>query len=182
LTEFEADLRRILTRYRGEYHLTALADEPGTATIQVDLKRLERSSLRERAEPEKPEGLVSSRIVPVTTLDALLQAHKWVPPFGLKLDTEGSEDAVIRGAREFLRHTQFVIAEVPVADRFRGGYTFADFIGLMDERGFRVCDFLEVGRNSDFDTSFADMVFRRADPLEGDPAAGGTPNQGARRA
>lgn len=181
LVEFEPDLQKILNRYKGEYHLTALGDTRGTSVLYVDPKWPERSSLMERAAPEKPEVPLSSRTVPVTTLDALLQERKWVPPFGLKLDIEGAEDMVIRGAQEFLRHTQFVIAELPVADRFFGGYMFADFIKMMDEREFRICDFLEVGRNPAFDISFVDVIFRRTDHIDIDTTAGGTSKGGRAR-
>jgi len=176
LPEFEPDLRDILNRFAGEYHLTALGDTQGKAVLQVNPKSPERSSLMERAAAEKPQVLLSSRTVPLTTLDRLLKERRWIPPFGLKMDAEGMELAIIRGAREFLRQTQFVIAELPVADRFTNGYTFADFIRLMDVHGFRICDVLEVGRNPVFETSFIDVVFRRIAGGSLGPAAGGKPS------
>lgn len=44
------------------------------------------------------------------------------PPFGLKVDTGGADPDVVEGAHEFLRETEFVIAEVSIAERFEGGY------------------------------------------------------------
>ena len=78
------------------------------------------------------------------TLDTLMEEYGFEPPFGLKIDTEGFEDQVIRGATNFLRRTEFVIAEVSVAERFVDSYTFAEFTELMDENDFFLWDVLGV--------------------------------------
>ena len=79
----------------------------------------------------------------------------------MKIDVEGWEDRVIKGAGEVLRDTEFVIAEVSVANRFFDGYTFAEFIALMDDRGFSACDFLDIGRADDSTVTFVDVLFKR---------------------
>ena len=65
-----------------------------------------------------------------------MERYSFQSPFGLKIDTEGFDYQVIQGARNFLRETQFVIAEVNVAKRYEGGYSFAEFIAIRDENGF----------------------------------------------
>ena len=87
---------------------------------------------------------VEKREVGVKTLDTLMEEYGLEPPFGLKIDTEGFEDQVIRGATNFLRRTEFVIAEVSVAERFVDSYTFAEFTELMDENDFFLWDVLGV--------------------------------------
>ena len=81
--------------------------------------------------------------MPVTTLDVLRQERDWQPPFGLKVDAEGYEHRVIKGASGLLADTQFVIAEIQVANRFQDGYSVSDFIGLMDSHGFVLHDILD---------------------------------------
>ena len=83
---------------------------------------------------------VDTRTVPVRTLDEI--AAGYAGPFGLKVDTEGFEIEVIRGAGEFLKSCAFVIAEVSVRRRFADGYRFSDFTALMAENGFEIHDFI----------------------------------------
>jgi Methyltransferase FkbM domain len=88
-------------------------------------------------------GAVEEREVDVTTLDDLLARREWEGPFGLKVDVEGFEHEVIEGATELLKETQFVICEVWFAERRDQPHTFATFVALMADRGFRLTDILE---------------------------------------
>lgn len=101
------------------------------------------------------------RSVEVTSLDALIAKHAWQPPFGLKIDTQGSELEIIRGATRFLSQTEFVIAEVNLIDRYPGSYSFAEFIAALDQAGFRVCDILDITRTPTSEVKYVDLVFRR---------------------
>jgi FkbM family methyltransferase len=165
LKENEPHLQRILQEYEGEYFLTAVGarDEVLTINVQAGGDR-QKSSLLNRTDEYKLDPALERREVPVTTLDGLLEKHKFEPPFGLKVDTEGFDYQVIEGASNFLRDTQFVIAEVNVAKIYEGSYTFADFIRIMDEHGFYLCDILRVGRQKlpPFDINFVDAMFLKA--------------------
>lgn len=155
LQECEAYMRDLLTQRKGSYVLAALGAQPGTATITVDHRRTGKSSLLERTALTQDEhDDKERRAVPVTTLDALLEERRLRGPFGLKIDAEGFELEVIRGGTEFLKQTEFVLAEVSVGARFEGGYTFAEFIGAMHERGFEVCHVLTPGKG------FTNLLFR----------------------
>ena len=68
------------------------------------------------------------------------------PTFGLKIDAESFEDEVIKGASRLLHGTQFVIAELSVAERFRRGYAFSDFAERIDAAGFYLWDILNAVR------------------------------------
>jgi FkbM family methyltransferase len=162
LAEFEPDVRRILARYRGEYLPLALGSRDEARPIQVNTRWHERSSLLHRTTLEDQGDPKATRVVPVTTLDGVLAERGFQPPFGLKLDVEGAELEVIEGAGAFLRQTQFLIAEVAVARRFEGGYSFAEFIRAMDERRFRLRDILHHGRNDAQEMTFVDAVFEPA--------------------
>jgi FkbM family methyltransferase len=155
LSDFEPELRRQVAIRSGEYHLTAVGDETGTATINVNPACLLESSIN-----TVPGAAPVAREVPITTLDALVAEHGWKPPFAIKIDTEGFEDKVIEGATETLGRTQMVIAEVSVGRRFEGGYTFAEFIASMSARGFELCDVLNVAKDGRGDVSYMDCVFR----------------------
>lgn len=158
LVEYEPDLRRWLVEHEGEYVLAAVGDTEGTATIHVGRQSLEHSTIPGWRDMEGKED----REIPAMTLDGLYRERGWEAPFGLKIDTEGYEDRVIRGAGELLERTQFVIAEVNATPRFRNSYSFADFVGLMDSHGFWLCDLLDGQKGEESSCIFyVDALFRR---------------------
>jgi FkbM family methyltransferase len=153
LAECEPSLDEVLNRSRGVHLPVAVGRQVGSVIINVEPRRNAKSSILSRTDLTVTGDQLEQREVPVTTLDAIVADHHLEPPFGLKIDTEGYEIDVIEGATELLRETQFVIAEVSIADRFVASYSFADFIAIMDARGFRVCDILRGGAR------YADIMF-----------------------
>jgi FkbM family methyltransferase len=149
LAEFEPTLDRILAGRPGRAFLSAVGSSEGRRRIRVESGNRLKSSLLERTVLTATGEAGEEREIPVTTLDHLLDEHEneFAAPIGLKIDTEGFELEVIQGATRLLERTLFVIAEVSVAARFEGGYSFADLVGALDQRGFAVCDLLEVSRS-----------------------------------
>lgn len=141
----------------GEFIVTAVGEEIGTATIELGLQTLEHSTI---AGWRGVEG--EGRSVPLTTLDALWADRAWKPPFGLKVDAEGYEDRVVKGASRLLTETQFVIAEVQVADRFREGYSVVEFLALLESHGFVLRDILDGHKgNENGGLEYMDCLFVR---------------------
>jgi FkbM family methyltransferase len=167
LAEFEPDLERILAARPGRAILTAVGSAEGRRTIRVESGNRLKSSLFERT-PLTATGMVGEeREIPVTTLDQLLNENEFPAPIGLKIDTEGFELEVIEGASRLLERTLFVIAEVSVAARFEGGYTFADLVGALQQRGFAAVDLLEVSRSRRSPGArYVDVLFVREDSGE----------------
>lgn len=143
-------LASVLGRFDGVHLPVALGASVGTVGLNVEPRLVPKSSILHRTALTATGDRTVPSQVPLITLDSLL-GEPWLrPPFGLKIDTEGYELDVIRGGNEFLSHTQFVIAEVSLADRFEGGYRFAEFIGEMDALGFRAIDVISTaGRHAD---------------------------------
>ena len=160
LEEFLPQLEGLIAARSGEYVLAAIGDHDGTTEIKVDQDSLIASSILPSL-----QGLDHTRVgrtVPMRTLDSLMRERQWRGPFGLKVDSEGFEHHVINGATSLLEDTHFVLAEVSVGPRFEDSYTFAEFIALMDERGFALCDILHVARaRRDRDAHYVDGLFRR---------------------
>ncbi len=146
LEENEPHLQRILQEYKGEYFLTAVGAREVELTINVEPNMRKKSSIHSRTNLTSTGDPVEKREIPATTLDVLMKKHNFEPPFGLKIDTEGFEYQVIEGASDFLRETQFVIAEVSVAKRFTESYSFSEFIEIMDRSGFSLYDILDIQR------------------------------------
>jgi FkbM family methyltransferase len=165
LKENEPHLQRILREYKGEYVLCAVGDREEELTINVEPNARNKSSLHARTDLTSTGDLLERRKLPVTTLDTLMKKHNFQPPFGLKIDTEGHEYQVVEGASEFLRATQFVIAEVSVAKRFAGSYSFSEFIEIMDRSGFSLYDILKIKKTKPplSKLQFVDAMFRRTE-------------------
>jgi len=166
LMEYESDLRKVLEPYQGEYIFTAAGATNTRAFINVEQRPM-MSSFLTRTNLTSTGKQVEKREVAVKTLDTLMEEYGFEPPFGLKIDTESFEDQVIRGATNFLRRTEFVIAELSVAERFVDSYTFAEFTELMDENDFFLWDVLGVSG-----VRFLDVAFVRRSKKEPSTVAG----------
>ena len=79
-------------------------------------------------------------------------------PYIIKIDTEGHELSVIKGAAKTLQQTTMVIAEVSVAKRFNESYQFSEFISEMASHGFELLDILTF---SSTPPKFLDAVFTK---------------------
>jgi FkbM family methyltransferase len=163
LAEFAPAIASVLARRPGVHFPVALGAAEAEREVRVEPRFAERSSFYARHELEVTGDAATIRRIPVTTLDRLVGAQRFAAPYGLKIDVEGAELEVIRGAAETLLATDFVIAEVSVLDRFEGGHTFAEFVAAMDAAGFAVRDILGVGRADTSEVTFVDLVFRRRD-------------------
>ena len=77
--------------------------------------------------------------VSVTTLDKVLADHVrgFTPEVLLKLDVQGFEDRVLRGARNLLRSVDACIAELSLDPLYEGQATFKDVVSLLDDHEFR---------------------------------------------
>ncbi len=161
LQEFTADIASLLAARPGAHFPVALGCEPGEREIRIEPRRTPRSSFYTRHPLEQSGDAPILRRVPVETLDRVIASVSCPRPFGLKIDAEGAELDILRGAASTLADTQFIISEVSVLNRFDGSYRFASFIAELDSLGFEVCDILGIGRADSSHVTFFDLVFER---------------------
>lgn len=162
LREYEAAIAGITSRYDCRVFFNAVGSVAGEAEITVDLDDPQKSSLETRSRLTTRAHALSKRKVQILTLDSIFRECGDLPkPILLKLDTEGRELDVLRGATALLRHTQMVIAEVSVAGRFEGGYHFEDVVLFMRDHGFRLADILSIAHaDGELEPHHMDVVFR----------------------
>lgn len=144
LKEHEPRLRRILRRYKGEYFLTAVGSSNRKATLSAEPTKNQMSSFHERTATTSTGDPTEKREVSVITLDTLAERHNLRPPYGLKIDTEGRELEVIKGATDFLRKTQFVVAGVSHEPLGYRSYSFPEFTETMTRNGFFLWDIVHA--------------------------------------
>jgi hypothetical protein len=80
--------------------------------------------------------------VPATTLDQLVKRLALDPPFLLKLDVQGAEESVLRGARQTLDDTHAAIVEADIED-------FENINARLIEVGFSLYDACHLTRYPD---------------------------------
>jgi FkbM family methyltransferase len=162
LSEYFEAIAHLLARRRGVHIRAAAGSSEGELELRVEPRRTERTSRYLGHPIERTGDILTPRRVRATTIDRIILDHSLPEPFGLKIDAEGAELEVIRGAAATLERTLFVIAEVDVLHaRFEGSYSFAQFIAAMDQAGFEVCDLLGIGRAPSSHVVDVDLVFQR---------------------
>lgn len=140
LPEFEQHIaRRFKGQYDFEFFHCAAGSKEGTATLQIQSDDAGKSTL---GQPTRIQGQNTEKTVevPIRTIDSI--AEFFPGKVGLKIDTEGHELEVLKGATETLKRTEFVIAEVSIKNRFGGGYRFSDVIFFMQQHGFEIIEIL----------------------------------------
>jgi FkbM family methyltransferase len=80
--------------------------------------------------------MIGKEQVHVRRLDDVL-AESWERPMAMKLDVQGSEAEVLRGAARSLSVTVLVMAEMSLTTLYRSGVSFEELFSLIKEAGFR---------------------------------------------
>jgi FkbM family methyltransferase len=106
----------------------------------------------------------SRRVVPVETLDRLLEDGRIAAADLVKIDVQGFEIEVLRGATKLFGRTDVFVVEVNLF-RFMPGCPLAhEVVGFMAERGYRLYDLAgTLRRPYEGDLGQVDLVFVRND-------------------
>ena len=100
---------------------------------------------------KKLDTMIAQQHVPIRRLDQLVREGGYQAPFGLKIDTEGYELEVLRGASDILHETSFILAEGSIKRRYHGGHRFSDVTSMLAQHGFELFDILNpAGRPPNF--------------------------------
>lgn len=107
--------------------------------------------------------------LPVVTLDDLIRQHRMPPPDLIKLDVQGYELEVLKGAASALLTCQFVLMEVSLWPYNQGSPLLAEVVGWMDAHGFRAYDIFDISRRGDGVLVQVDILFvNKSSTLIGD--------------
>jgi FkbM family methyltransferase len=118
----------------------AIGQEIGKATLKVN-SHIQASSILPLAPTHQksfPNAKELQEIeVDVKTLDDVLSEVDLKSPVLLKIDTQGYEANVIRGALETLKRVDYVLLEVSFKEMFKGELLFPDLLKLMESHEFK---------------------------------------------
>jgi FkbM family methyltransferase len=105
---------------------------------------------------------IESVRVPVDSLDHVLSAESLPQPDLIKLDVQGFELEVLKGASAVLERTEWVLAEASFRTFYNGQVLFSELAGFLGRSGFEVHAFghsMRIGRPLDQ----VDVLFGRID-------------------
>lgn len=123
----------------------ALGDFDGTVEMNIALKP-SRSSILNRTHSAKSTG-VDRRLVALRRLDSVIADLDLPEPYGLKIDVEGYELEVLKGAKKALGKSLFLIIEFHLRDALNNQYTLHDLIIFIHKTGLEAAFMLRDGRN-----------------------------------
>ena len=150
--------KKILNTRDAVLHKHALgAEDLDAVNLNVNGEKssmLERTRLTNPALQEFPVVTV-----PQKRLDSVLEADSIPRPALLKIDTEGYELEVLKGASGILDHIDYVITETSVLRRFNNSYAFEEIVNLMQARGFKVREILSAPHDQDGRIRHVDLLF-----------------------
>jgi FkbM family methyltransferase len=151
-----ADLESILKLFNKSvsYEIALLAAEHDKAVrfheMETGSSVFEESSSIERTTKE----------VKTETLDSLLKRHSaFTKPCFLKLDTQGYELEILKGAEKTLPHVQAILLEASLLPINSGCPLIAEVIRFLDEKGFQLFDFCSQVRRNDQVLWQTDLLF-----------------------
>lgn len=122
-----------------EVHNCAVGDYCGTVKFNINRDRQTSSVLelgRDRMSSFPESTVVRQAEVPISTIDALLEAREIMRPALLKIDVQGFEDRVLSGATNTLKLVDWVILEVSFIDLYRGEPHFQQLLAQLQSNGF----------------------------------------------
>jgi FkbM family methyltransferase len=138
---------------RGELPLTLMDSVSSTFTMSEDSARA--------------RGL-ERRVVPIVTLDEVAAEDGRVPEL-VKIDAEGFEPQVVRGARSLLGKTEVFLLEACLY-RVPGWQTFPEQVAMMADYGYDIYDFTTFQRIQGVLVLMEVAFVRRGSQLQWRPA------------
>lgn len=126
----------------GNFHAfnTAIGEHAGElefhrSDFSPSSSALEMGELHRQVFPETAHSTILS--VPVARLDDYLDKMSLTAPVFLKIDVQGYEDAVLRGAGQVLKQVDFIEIEVSYRSLYSGQVLFDGIHHLLTQAGFR---------------------------------------------
>ena len=176
IKKYEFFLNQILKNYNGHYCLAAASKEKGEVSFNVHPKHMDGSSLLKEEIGVKADGYEIK--VPTVKIDDLIKEKELQKPFLIKVDVQGAELDVLRGAIITMKATEVIVLEVSLFKFMKGSPDFYEVITFMKDHGFVTYDILRACyRPLDNALGQVDIIFVKEDGFFRRDHRFATPNQ-----
>ena len=139
LAEYQVVLKKMMGMMPNAQCIAAAASaHHGEVVLNVHPDLVGSSLLSEIEQNTDVNGM--PRIVPAITIDGLIEQTGARGPFLLKVDVQGAELDVLRGAEKMLAATEYILLEVSLFRFFQDGPDFFDVVMHMKSLGFVAYD------------------------------------------
>ncbi len=125
------------------FHPVGAGEKEGSFQFTI-LDRDDSSSFRYTAEEAKKLGFEQIEI-PVVTLNNLIAESGLPVPDIIKIDAEGLDIEVLKGASNFFGKTEVFMVEAGVVNKFFNN-SFLNLINYMDQNGYRLFEITDLNR------------------------------------
>lgn len=162
LAEFEPSLVALCQRYDGVYMLAAAGATNGELEIRVT-PDLGGSSRFETIESTEGAYDMKPRIVPQLRIDTMWKTLELEGPALLKVDVQGGEIEVLKGAEKVLDKFEVIVLEVGMIEQYIGQPVFHEYVDYLAKRNFVVYDIIHTGYADTGLLAQIDLVFVKKD-------------------
>jgi FkbM family methyltransferase len=148
-SQFRENIGVMLQARKGEWHPVALGEAPGEATLNIMTSEPGSSSLLPMSDEHSAsydergiDHAMHQETVQIVRLDSIDSSH-WPKPWLLKIDVEGLEAEVVKGASGLLGHVSMIIAELSLNNAYEGS-SFAEKLLVFEQAGFPLYEIIEM--------------------------------------
>jgi len=143
--EFEPNLQRLCQQYPGSvYMLAAAGAQDGETTINVT-PDLGGSSRFRTIEANDGAYTMTARTVKQFSINTLWNSLELAGPALLKIDVQGGELEVLKGARDVIDNFEVILLECGIIEQYVGQPVFHEYVAYLAELGFVVYDIIHTG-------------------------------------
>ena len=157
--EFEPSLARLVQQFPGSVYMCAAAGPHDGETTMLVSPDLGSSSIYTSLEAQDGAYDVKPRTVPMFKIDTMWTALELQGPALLKIDVQGGEVQVLKGAHQVLHNFEVVILEVGMIEQYVGQPIFHEYVAHMADQGFVVYDIIHTGYADTGLLAQIDLVF-----------------------
>jgi FkbM family methyltransferase len=163
LAEFEPNLQQLCQRYPGSnYMLAAAGADNGEITFNVG-PSMGDSSIYQTIECRDGAYEMYKRTVPQYRLDTMWEALELTGPTLLKVDVQGGEIEVLKGATTIMDQFEVIILECGMIESYIGQPIFHEYVAYLADHGFVVYDIIHTGFSETGLLAQIDLVFVKKD-------------------